>query len=152
MTVADEDTTGNLRAVHPFLGSRGFQLGNWAAFNRLENAITSIPRAREMFVRRIRTLADDYLGSSYFTDRIDQLVSQIQADVELDQQRWGKQAHFGSVDFTLEEATNRIKSEFMPRRFMPRRIKSTVAPLLIRSKAPPGWRTTTWRATCPPEM
>lgn len=99
-------------ASHPLLGSRRYTL-HAGKFNELEDRIITNPRTREMFVRRIRTLADEYLATDYFTSRIDELVTLLAADVELDKARWRGNAHFGSRDYTLVDATERIKNEYL---------------------------------------
>ncbi|MFV2065607.1 MAG: lamin tail domain-containing protein [Pirellulales bacterium] len=115
--LADENTEGavNPNTVHPLLGGRDFTL-HVGKYNDFLDRMVNNPRTREMLLRRIRTMTDTYLSTSYFYDRIDQLVAQLGPDVELDKQRWGVDAHFGSTDFTLVEANDRIKREYLDRR------------------------------------
>ena len=115
---ADEDTSGAAypNAVHPYLGTYSYPLqpGKYQDFltRMVENPLT-----REMLLRRIRTLADEFLGTSYFYDRIDALVAQLGSDVLLDKQYWGTAGHFPGNTYTLLQATNRIKNEFLGRRY-----------------------------------
>ena len=65
--------------------------GNEPQFpNFLLDAILDTPRTRQMFLERVRTLMDQYLGESpgYFEQRIDELAALIGPDAELDHQRW----------------------------------------------------------------
>jgi len=115
--VSDENTEGALypNAVHPLLGGREVTLQP-GKFNALLDRIMENPRTREMLLRRIRSLTDQFLSTSYLYDRIDQLVAQLGPDVDLDKQRWGTNGNFGSTDFTLVEANDRIKQEYLDRR------------------------------------
>lgn len=117
--VADENTAGagNPDAVHPLLGSREVTLdGIGVKYNDFLDRMIKNPRTLEMLLRRIRTLTDQYLSTTYFQDRIAELVDLLGPDVLLDKERWGEQAHFGSKDFTLVEANDRIKNEYLARR------------------------------------
>ncbi|MCH8922652.1 MAG: lamin tail domain-containing protein, partial [Planctomycetes bacterium] len=110
--VVDQNSSGNRNAVHPFLGGRDFGLSG-GKYNDFLDRIFDNPRTREMFLRRLRSLADEFLGTSYFQDRIDELVALLGPDVLLDKARWGGNAHFGGSDFTLVAANERIKNEFL---------------------------------------
>ncbi len=97
---------------HPFIGTRPYLLhtGKW---NRLHEAIVRTPRAREMLLRRIRTLTDKYLARPYFQNRIEELYPQLAADVQLDRAKWGASAHFPGQTYTLRQALDRIKNEYL---------------------------------------
>ncbi|NQU25268.1 MAG: lamin tail domain-containing protein, partial [Candidatus Nealsonbacteria bacterium] len=102
---------------YPFLGSLQFPFHGRK--NHLFNAIFTHERTREMFLRRLRTLMDELLDPAerHYENRIDELVAQLAPDVLLDKARWGGNTHFGSTDYTLQEATARIKNEYLgPRR------------------------------------
>ncbi|MEZ5301250.1 MAG: lamin tail domain-containing protein [Verrucomicrobiales bacterium] len=66
-----------------------------------------------MFKRRIRTLTDQFLATTYFHDRIDELVALLATDAPADQARWGANAFFGAADYTLQAANDRIKTEYL---------------------------------------
>ena len=100
---------------HPFMGTRDNTFRS--LWNGLLDAIVETPSTRDMFLRRLRTLMDDFLGSLRFEDRIDALVADLGPDVLLDKAAWGANAHFGSTDYTLQAANDRIKNEYLaPRR------------------------------------
>jgi hypothetical protein len=114
---ADEDTRGATypTAVHPFLGSRAFPL-HVDKINMLLDGILTTPRTREMFLRRVRTLADEYLAAGYFHERIDELVSQLSSDVLDDRAKWGSSAHFGGTAPAMETVASRIQQQYLNRR------------------------------------
>ncbi|MBI5385210.1 MAG: lamin tail domain-containing protein [Verrucomicrobia bacterium] len=99
-------------ASHPFIGARPYML-HANKFNRLLEAIVNTPRAREMLLRRIRTLVDQSLVPGWFTNRIHALVPLLQADVDADRARWGGNAHFPGATYTLRQATDRIVNEYL---------------------------------------
>ena len=107
---------------HPYLGTLRYPFHGRK--NHLFDAIVNSPRTHDMFLRRVRTLMDEFLGSAatpteqrYFENRIDQLVELLGPDVLLDKGRWGNSAHFPGGRYTLEQAVNRIKNEYLaPRR------------------------------------
>jgi hypothetical protein len=114
---ADENTRGATypNAVHPFLGSRAYPL-HAGKINMLEDGIITSPKTREMFLRRVRTLADEYLATGYFHNRIDQLVGLLSAEVPLDRAKWGTSAHFGGSAPAFEVVAERIKQQYLDRR------------------------------------
>ena len=116
--IADENRRGasNPNAVHPLLGGRQYTLDSAGKFNELQDRVIQNPCTRQMLLRRIRTLADQFLATDYFTSRMDELIALIAPDVVVDKQRWGADAFFGSRDYTLAEANERIKTEYLARR------------------------------------
>lgn len=117
LILADENTKGasNPNTIHPFLGGRQFQL-HADKFNALLDQMIKNPVTREMLLRRTRSLMDRYLLTDYFDKRIDQLVAQLDADVLLDKAKWKTQNHFPGKTYTLQQATDRIKTEYLARR------------------------------------
>ncbi len=99
-------------ASHPFIGARPFLLQS-GKYNRLLEAIVKVPRTREMLLRRIRTLSEQYLVSGCFQRRMDELADVIGPDVLLDKARWGGNVAFGGNTHTLVQAMNRIKTEYL---------------------------------------
>ncbi|MFN0126694.1 MAG: CotH kinase family protein [Verrucomicrobiales bacterium] len=97
---------------HPYIGARPWVLAG-GKYNHFLEVIVANPRTRAMLNRRIRTLADEFLAPPYFHERIDALVTEIAPDVVLDKARWGADAHFGTRDYTLVEAAERIKREYL---------------------------------------
>ncbi len=114
---ADENTRSATypNAVHPFLGSRAFPL-HTGKINMLLDGIITSPKTQEMFLRRIRTLADEYLATGYFHNRIDELVNLLSAEVPLDREKWGSSAHFGGSAPAFETVASRIKQQYLDRR------------------------------------
>ncbi|MFN0128556.1 MAG: CotH kinase family protein [Verrucomicrobiales bacterium] len=100
---------------HPFIGARPYLLHD-GKYMRLLEAIVKTPRARRMLLRRIRTLNDQFLAANYFQGRIDTLVPLITADVTADRAKWGANAHFPGTTYSLVQATNRIKNDYLARR------------------------------------
>ncbi len=111
----DDRPTGH--TSHPLLG--GLQFPYHGRKNHLFDAIFVHDRTREMFVRRVRTLMDEFLNPAdpHFENRIDELVALLGPDVALDKARWRGNAHFGNTDYTLQAANDRIKNQYLaPRR------------------------------------
>ena len=91
--------------------------------NRLISALYATPGFREMYLRRVRTLIDQYVkppGTPYdelpLETRVDELVQLMSADAALDNQR--NPATWGQTGFqTFEQATNILKNQYAgPRR------------------------------------
>ena len=99
---------------HPLMG--GLQVPFHGLWNSMLEAVFQRPETVEMFYRRVRTLTDQFLGTTYYEDRIDELVAMLGPDVLLDRSRWGGNAHFGGASYTLQQATDRIKNEYVARR------------------------------------
>ncbi len=107
-----QNTNSPACASHPFIGARPFLL-HGGKYNRLLEGIVNVPRARQMLLRRIRTLADDFIATRYFENRIAQLVPYLNADVIIDRARWGASAHFPGTTYSLQAANDRIKNEYL---------------------------------------
>ena len=115
---ADQNTQGATypNASHPLIGSREFPL-HAGKVNLLQDSIITTPRTREMLLRRIRTLADEFLATGYFHDQIDEWINLLSAEVPLDREKWGNNAHFGAVPATpFETAAEQIKQQYLDRR------------------------------------
>lgn len=112
-TIVTAEDTGN-NSSHPFMGtSLKPYSGLW---NGLLDAIINRPETREMFLRRVRTLGDQFLNTTYYGDRIDQLATLLGPDVTKDRAKWGGNAHFSGTTLSLTGETNRIKNEYLPGR------------------------------------
>jgi hypothetical protein len=107
-------------ASHPFYATQAMpDYRNPALWNKLIDVITSTPAFREMYVRRLRTLMDQYLKPSgtpaaqlYFEPRIDYYKTLMAADVLLDKGKW---ASWGSNQ-TLTQALDLIGGTYLPGR------------------------------------
>ena len=125
MVYNQQDTNTPACASHPFIGARPFTLSA-GKYNRLLEVIAYTPRSAQMLLRRIRTLADQFLATAYFTNRINTLVPLLQPDVDADYARWGASAHFPGVSYTLRQANDRIINEYLSPR-LPFLTGSTIA-------------------------
>jgi hypothetical protein len=112
MVYNQQDPNTPIYTSHPFIGARPYTLSP-GKYNRLLEVIAYTPRSQEMLLRRIRTLADQFLATGYFTNRINTLVPLLQPDVDLDHARWGASAHFSGASYTLRQANNRIINEYL---------------------------------------
>lgn len=106
---------------HPLFGDDQHQ--KWDnLWNRLIDALHKTPAVREMYLRRLRTLMDELLqppgtpaGALKFETRLNELQTQMHADVLLDRARWGN-PYGQNQDF--QTALNLIRNSYLP----PRRV------------------------------
>lgn len=96
--------------------------------NRLPQVCFSTPQIRQMYLRRIRTLMDEFLKSTrvveeefYYEPRIDELAALIAPDAALDAEKWNSHAWGnGSTSSccpqTLQEAVDELKFSYLPER------------------------------------
>ena len=102
---------------HPFVNTENYREWN-NHWNRLMDAVLNEPRMREMFVRRLRTVMDDFLGSpdanadeTYFNRRLDESLATMSVDTAADRQRWP--FNWGDTSQTFEQAVQIIKDEYL---------------------------------------
>ena len=104
---ADQDWTGDpLRSPsHPFYGSYYHQKIDYK-WNRLFDAVFADPTARQMYLRRLRTLMDSHLqppatpaGQRRYEHRLDELVDLVAPELN-------------STNF--QDAVNAIKTQYLP--------------------------------------
>jgi hypothetical protein len=107
-----QNTNGPACASHPFIGARPYLL-HAGKYQRLIEAMVNTPRTRAMILRRTRTLTEQFLGTTYFQDRIEQLYTLLNADVAADRAKWGASAHFPGTSYTFRAALDRIKNEYL---------------------------------------
>jgi len=96
--------------------------------NRLPDAIFNTPETRQMYLRRIRTLMDEFLKKPdtpeeelYFEPRIDMLAALIAPDAALDAAKWGSHAWGNGSTApccpqSLPEAVEELKYYYLPER------------------------------------
>ena len=96
--------------------------------NRLPQAIFGTPEIRQMYLRRVRTLMDDFLMAPgtpeeelYFEPQIEELATLIAPDAALDAAKWGSNAWGngstgGCCPQTLREAADELKYYYLPER------------------------------------
>ena len=112
---ADDDYPAGVS--HPFHGIQSKpDFRNPSLWNNLLTKIIATPSLREMFLRRLRTLMDEFLKpigtpavDLYFERRMDELFAQMSADVILDKARWGNR--YGAAE-TFQQSLDRLKSEY----------------------------------------
>jgi len=116
---------------HPFYGAEGFEpdVRNYS-FSRLQDAIISTPETREMYLRRLRTLMDEFLqppdtpvGERYFEGRLDEYQAVMQQDADLDRAVNGHAADFdvpwdwnNLPPMTFSEGIQQIKTDYLDQR------------------------------------
>ena len=111
-TIVHDADRNNAAASHVFIGASPHLL-HTGKFNRLIEAVVKTQRSKDMLLRRIRTLTDEFLATDYFFNRIDELTALLSEEVEEDRAEWGTRAHFGGRRYTMVEATDRIKNEYL---------------------------------------
>ena len=112
---------------HPLYGNAVCQTTDYAGagYNRFYDAIISVPRTRNMLLRRTRSLMDAYLQppgtvNGFFEQQLDAHIARIAPEVALDKAQWGWPAvggPYGLGNDDLTTAVNEIKTLFItPRR------------------------------------
>ncbi|HWB02052.1 MAG TPA: lamin tail domain-containing protein [Verrucomicrobiales bacterium] len=107
-------------ASHPFYATQAMpDYRNPALWNKLIDVITSTPVFREMYVRRLRTLMDQYLKPAgtpaaqlYFEPRMEYYKTLMAADAAQDKAKW---ASWGTNQ-TLAQALDLISGTYLPGR------------------------------------
>ncbi len=115
--VPGHNGNGFIHPSHPFVNTEPYREWN-NHWNRLMDAVLTEPRMREMYLRRLRTVMDDFLGSpdenadeTYFNRRLDDYLATMSADAAADRQRWP--FNWGDTGQTFEEAVQIIKDEYL---------------------------------------
>jgi hypothetical protein len=106
------DVAGVHCPSHPFIGARPYLLHPGKHHPLLE-AVVGNTRAREMLLRRIRTLRDDFLVTGFFENRIEALFTKLAPDVLFDRQTWKANSHFPGKSYTFRQALDRLKTEYL---------------------------------------
>ena len=115
--VPGHNNNGFIHPSHPFVNTEPYREWN-NHWNRLMDAVLNEPRIREMFLRRLRTAMDDFLGSpdvdpdtTYFHQRLDYYASALEVDAAADNQRWPYD--WGDRTQTAAEAIDIIKTDYL---------------------------------------
>jgi hypothetical protein len=110
--IDSSDDFPNDNTSHPYMGGSAFPFNNLQ--NKLLDDIFRTPETEQMFLRRLRTLMDELMDpvEQRHETRIAELLSIMDPDVALDQAKWGANAHYGSTDFTLQAALERMNTEY----------------------------------------
>jgi hypothetical protein len=107
---ATDHVTGNEDTAesHPFYGASGWRDSNipWS-YNRLFDSLIVVPELREMYLRRLRTLMDEWLqppGTPAEQLRMDNRVLEMRALIEpealADRKKWGWPEGYGGYTMT----------------------------------------------------
>ena len=107
-------------ASHPFYGSQALaDYRNPALWNKLIDVLSTTPVFREMYVRRLRTLMDQFLKAPgtpteqlYFEPQLNYWKNALAADVALDRVKW---TMWGQQQ-TLSQALELIADTYLPGR------------------------------------
>ncbi|MBA7482019.1 hypothetical protein ES707_17499 [subsurface metagenome] len=114
----------DVKPSHPFIGRQDCREWNFF-WNRLINALLNDDMVREMYLRRLRTLMDEFIkppGTPYaelfIENHIDELVAAMSADVALDYNKWANPWSWGGQggyprDQSFEYAINIIKNDYL---------------------------------------
>jgi hypothetical protein len=94
----------SVKPSHPFIGKEDCR--EWNNFwNHLTDALLNDTTVRQMYLRRLRTVMDEFLKppgtantSLFIEKRIDELVAQMAADVALDYKKWANPWSWGGQE------------------------------------------------------
>ena len=124
---ADDRVPGrssDVKPSHPFVGKQDCQEWN-RHWNHLIDALLDDDVVREMYLRRLRTVMDDFLkapGTPYedlfVENRIDELVAAMRHDVALDYAKWANPWPWGGQggyprDQSFQYAIDVIKEDYL---------------------------------------
>jgi hypothetical protein len=125
---ADDDQVpgkpADVKPSHPFVGRQDCKEWNFH-WNRLIDALLNDDVVREMYLRRLRTVMDEFLmppGTPYpklfIENHIDELVAAMSADVALDYYKWANPWSWGGQegyprDQSFGYAINVIKNDYL---------------------------------------
>jgi hypothetical protein len=114
----------DVKPSHPFVGKQDCQEWNYH-WNHLIDALLNDATVREMYLRRLRTVMDEFLkapGTPYdelfIENRIDELVAAMGPDVALDYNIWANPWSWGGQggyprDQSFQYAINVIKNDYL---------------------------------------
>lgn len=124
---ADDQVSGKPSAVkpsHPFVGKQDCQEWNYH-WNHLIDALLNDRMVREMYLRRLRTVMDDFLkapGTSpeflFIENRIDQLAVAMHDEVQKDYGKWANPWSWGGQggykrNQSFDEALDILKTDYL---------------------------------------
>ena len=114
----------DVKPSHPFVGKQDCKEWNFH-WNHLIDALLNDDMVREMYLRRLRTVMDEFIkppGTPYaelfIENHIDELVAAMSADVTLDYNKWANPWSWGGQegyprDQSFEYAINVIKNDYL---------------------------------------
>lgn len=113
-----------VKPSHPFIGKEDCR--EWNNFwNHLTDALLNDVTVRQMYLRRLRTVMDDFLkppgtpvANLFIEKRIDELVTLMASDVSLDYKKWANPWTWGGQegyqrDQSLTYAINVLKNDYL---------------------------------------
>jgi hypothetical protein len=124
---ADDRVSGkptNVKPSHPFVGKQDCQEWNYH-WNRLIDALLNDATVRQMYLRRLRTVMDEFLkapGTPYdelfIENRIDEMVNAMALDVALDYNIWANPWPWGGQggypkDQSFQYAIDVLKNDYL---------------------------------------
>jgi hypothetical protein len=124
---ADDQVPGkptDVKPSHPFVGKQDCQEWNYH-WNRLIDALLNDATVRQMYLRRLRTVMDEFLkapGTPYdelfIENRIDEMVTAMAPDVAGDYLKWADPSTWGGQggypqDQSPEYAINVLKNDYL---------------------------------------
>ncbi|MCI0500076.1 MAG: lamin tail domain-containing protein [Planctomycetales bacterium] len=117
----DDQIAGKLSDVkpsHPFIGKEDAKEWN-RNWNNLTDALLNDTTVREMFLRRLRTVMDDFLkapgtptNALFIEKRIDEMVALMDPDVALNYAKWANPWPWGS-NYSFQDAINIVKNSYL---------------------------------------
>ena len=116
----DDIYADNHSSSHPLLSDEEHKWSGSVDWNILIDAMHSNSTLREMFMRRLRTLMDDILQPAetpvqdrFLETRIEQMRTQMEADVLLDRSKWGT---LWGINLNFDAALATILDDYLVRR------------------------------------
>ena len=111
--------------AHPFYGSFDYRTAatTWS-YNRMQDAIIRTPETREMYVRRLRTLMDEWLqppstppSQLKLERRINELREQVRPEADLDRKKWGWDSGINGLgQLTFDKALDQLMTHYLAAR------------------------------------
>eukprot|EP01023_Acetabularia_acetabulum_P039542 TRINITY_DN3807_c0_g1_i13.p2 TRINITY_DN3807_c0_g1~~TRINITY_DN3807_c0_g1_i13.p2 ORF type:complete len:366 (-),score=52.04 TRINITY_DN3807_c0_g1_i13:2179-3276(-) len=98
------------------------QIGARATYNHLTDAILDIPETREMYLRRLRSVMDQFLATGRMITMLNETYAKIKDYADLDNQYWSTLAlqleptYKGNTTHSIHKGYRQIIEEQIPRR------------------------------------
>lgn len=78
------------RTIDGNLGQTGGPILEWRdSYNHLTDALLRVPRTREMYMRRLRSIMDNVVNTTFLVDKVQYFANLIKHDAKLDNEKWG---------------------------------------------------------------
>jgi len=120
-------TNDNIKSFPLYGSSQAVPASGGSAWNRLYDAIFTVPQTREMFLRRMRTVLDAYVlppgsitADSPIYQKVIQWRDRIATEASLDRSWWGWPGKGGQCNFdpgiNLNDGVNSLLTDFLAKR------------------------------------